>query len=71
MQSRERVKSDPGHARCDVVYFHLADSLRLTEKKAEALPYYERLLQEFEQSEYLERSRKRIAELKGGDPTRK
>ena len=46
------------------MYFHLAESLRLTDKKAEALPYYERLLKEFEQSEYLEEARKRVAELK-------
>ena len=33
---------------------------------AAALPYYERLLKEFEQSEYLENARKRVAELKPG-----
>src|SRR5439155_1055667 len=32
--------------------------------EAEALPYYERLVKEFEQSEYLEEARKRIAALK-------
>ena len=46
------------------VYFHLAESLRLTNKQAEALPYYERLLKEFEQSEHLEEASKRVAELK-------
>ena len=35
------------------------------EKTAEALPYYERLVQEFERSDYLEDARKRISELKG------
>ena len=33
-------------------------------RPAEALPYFERLVKEFEQSEYLERAQKRIAELK-------
>jgi hypothetical protein len=33
-------------------------------RKPEALPYYERLLKEFEQSEYLERAKKRVDELK-------
>ena len=62
---REVLKNDPEYTRRDAVYFHLAESLRLTpDKKAEALPYYERLLQEFEQSEYLEDARKRAAELK-------
>jgi outer membrane protein assembly factor BamD len=61
---REVLTNDPEFTKRDAVYFHLAESLRLTEKKAEALPYYERLLKEFEQSEYLEDARKRVAELK-------
>ncbi|MCA1586778.1 MAG: outer membrane protein assembly factor BamD [Acidobacteria bacterium] len=70
---REILATDPGYTQRDAVYFHLAESLLLSdkEKKPEALPYYERLLNEFEQSEFLERSRKRVAELKGGEPTRK
>lgn len=68
---REILSSDPDYTGRDAVYFHLAEALVLTDKKAEALPYYERLLHEFEQSDYLERSRKRVAELKGGEPTRK
>lgn len=61
---REVLKTDPDYTGRDALYFHLAEALRLTDKKAEALPYYERLLQEFEQSEHLEEARKRIAELK-------
>ena len=61
---REVLKIDPEYTGRDAVYFHLAESLRLTDKKPEALPYYERLLQEFEQSEYLELAKKRAAELK-------
>ena len=61
---REILKQDPEFTRRDSVYFYLAESLRATDKKAEALPYYERLLQEFEQSEHLEDARKRVAELK-------
>jgi outer membrane protein assembly factor BamD len=68
---REVLKTDPEYTNRDAVYFHLAESLVLTEKKSEALPYYERLLREFERSEYLDRSQKRIAELKGGETTRK
>jgi outer membrane protein assembly factor BamD len=61
---REVLKEDPEFTRRDAVYYYLAESLRLTDKKAEALPYYERVLKEFEKSEHLENARKRIAELK-------
>lgn len=61
------LKSDPEYTNRDAVYFYLAESLLKSELKAEALPYYERLLQEFEQSEFLEETQKRIAELKTGE----
>jgi outer membrane protein assembly factor BamD len=68
---REVLKNDPDFTGRDATYFYLAESLRLRDAKsdnkagaAEALPYYERLLKEFEQSEYLEEARKRVAELK-------
>lgn len=65
---REVLKTDPGFSGRDAVYFHLAESLYRTDKKPEALPYYERLLREFEQSEYLAEAQQRIAELKGEVP---
>ena len=46
------------------VYFYLAESLLKVKPQAEALPYFEKLVQEFEQSEHLEEARKRIDELK-------
>jgi outer membrane protein assembly factor BamD len=62
---KEVLQSDPEFTHRDAVYYHLAESLlRMPDKKAEALPYYERLLKEFEQSEYLDEARKRVAELK-------
>jgi outer membrane protein assembly factor BamD len=66
---REVLANDPAFTRRDAVYFHLAESLYRTDKKAEALPYYERLLREFEQSEFLLDTQKRVAELKGMTPT--
>jgi hypothetical protein len=33
-------------------------------REAEALPYFERLVKEFEQSEYLEKAKMRVTELK-------
>jgi len=75
---QEVLKTDPEYTNRDAVYFHLAESLtreaeqipdkdQATARRAEALPYYERLVKEFEQSEYLERAQKRIAELKGSE----
>lgn len=58
------LKQDPAYTNRDAVYFHLADSLIKMKKEAEALPYLEKLTQEFEQSEYLPETQKRIAELK-------
>ena len=58
------LKTDPAFSNRDAVYYHLADSLIKMKKDAEALPYLEKLVQEFEKSEYLTLTEKRIAELK-------
>ncbi len=58
------LDNDPGFTNRDAVYFHLAESLFVTDRKVEALPYYERLVEEFEESEHLEATRARITELK-------
>lgn len=65
---REVLKTDPGFTNRDAVYFHLAEALYRSNppQKPEALPYYERLVKEFEKSEYLQEAQKRIAELKAG-----
>jgi len=62
---------DPAYSGRDAVYYHLAESLYRTaelevkpEKKAEALTYYDRLIKEFEKSDYLVLAQKRVAELK-------
>jgi outer membrane protein assembly factor BamD len=64
----DRFKSvlaeDPEYTGRDAVYFHLAESYVKVKQPALALPMYERLVQEFERSEYLEEARKRITELK-------
>lgn len=61
---RQVLKEDPSYTGRDAVFYYLADSLAKTDKKAEAIPYFERLLKEFEQSEYLADARKRLEELK-------
>jgi outer membrane protein assembly factor BamD len=58
------LENDPEYTRRDSVYFHLAETLEKSDRKAEALPYYERLVKEFEKSEFLEEAKKRIELLK-------
>jgi outer membrane protein assembly factor BamD len=61
---QEVLKEDPEYTGRDQVYFYLAELYRRADKKDEALPYYERLVKEFVESEYLERAKERIEELK-------
>lgn len=70
---KDVLNTDPGYTNRDALYYYLAESLYQQskqmpeggkEKLAEALPYYERLLKEFEKSEFLEGAQKRILELK-------
>jgi outer membrane protein assembly factor BamD len=63
---REVLRDDPGYSGRDAVYFYLAESLARTDKKriAEAIPYLERLISEFDRSVYLEDAKKRLQELK-------
>ncbi len=73
---KEVLKTDPGYSNRDALYYHLAESLyrmgdqlKQVAHKMEALPYYERLVKEFEKSEYLEEAHQRIAEIKAGGTT--
>ncbi len=58
------LKTDPEFTNRDSVYFYLAESYVKTNRKPQALPYYEKLVNEFEKSEHLQDAQKRIAELK-------
>jgi outer membrane protein assembly factor BamD len=62
------LKQDPEYSGRDAVYFYLGESMVKAKRPAEALPYFERLVTEFEQSEHLAEARKRIAELKATPP---
>jgi outer membrane protein assembly factor BamD len=71
---KEVLKADPEFTNRDAVYFHLAESLvrqNQATSKAEALPYFERLLKEFVQSSYLESAKRRVEELKGASPVQR
>ena len=61
---RQILAEDAGFSTRDGVYYHLAESLARTDKKAEAIPYFERLLAEFTNSEFLLEGRKRLEALK-------
>jgi outer membrane protein assembly factor BamD len=65
-QSRfeDLLKEDPAYTGRDSVYFYLAESYVKLNKQAQALPMFEKLVQEFEQSEHLAEAQKRIAEIK-------
>ena len=58
------LKSDPEFSRRDGAYYYLGDAMYKWGRPAEALPYFERLVQEFEQSDYLRDAKKRIDEIK-------
>jgi outer membrane protein assembly factor BamD len=60
---KEVLKDDPGYPERDAVYYYLAESLLKTDKKAEALPYYDRLVKEFERSEFLLDAHRRLETL--------
>jgi outer membrane protein assembly factor BamD len=50
---RALLKTDPEYPMRDAVYYHLGDSLVKMGRRAEAVPYFDRLVKEFEESDYL------------------
>jgi outer membrane protein assembly factor BamD len=63
MRLQSLLKEDPEYTHRDAAYYHLAEIYLKSDRKAEAIPYYQRLVDEFVQSEYLERAQKRLKEL--------
>ena len=57
------LKEDPEYSHRDAAYYHLAEIYLRSDNKAQAIPYYQRLVDEFVQSEYLERAQRRLKEL--------
>jgi outer membrane protein assembly factor BamD len=62
------LKSDPQYSRRDALYFYLAEALIKVNRPAEALPVLQKLVDEFEQSEFLPQAQKLMAELKEKGP---
>jgi outer membrane protein assembly factor BamD len=65
------LKNDPEFTGRDKAYYMLGASYEKVSRPAEALPYYERLVKEFEQSQYLDQAKKRIDDLKSSLPAAK
>jgi outer membrane protein assembly factor BamD len=55
------LRDDPEFTNRDAVYFYLAESLVKMGRRAEAVPYYDRLLKEFEKSDYLIKAQRAMA----------
>ena len=58
------VKEDPKFTNRDGVYYYLGECYFISNQKAAALPWYDRIVKEFTQSDFLDRAKKRIAEIK-------
>jgi outer membrane protein assembly factor BamD len=58
------LDSDPQFTHRDAAYFYLGESYFKTKNSALALPYFDKLVQEFEQSEYLIEAQKRVDVIK-------
>ena len=61
---RSVLEEDPEFAGRDAVYFYLGDSYRRSGTGAEALPLFERLLEEFPESEFVEEVNEVLPELR-------
>jgi outer membrane protein assembly factor BamD len=69
------LEKDPQFSHRDAALFYLADSFDKVGRPAEALPYFDRILKEFDQSEFLEKAKTRSEAIRstmdkksGGDP---
>ena len=66
---KDLLGRDPMYSQRDAVYYYLGESLVKSERAAEAIPYFDRLVREFEVSEYLARARTRLETLPAAPPS--
>jgi outer membrane protein assembly factor BamD len=59
------LQRDPNFTNRDETYFYLAEAFEKIQRPAEALPYYDRLIKEFEKSEFLVEAQKRVDLIRG------
>src|SRR5262245_22450528 len=58
------LETDPEFTHRDAALFYLADSFDKVGRQAEALPYYDRLIKEFERSEFLAKAQLRATAIR-------
>jgi outer membrane protein assembly factor BamD (BamD/ComL family) len=63
------LKEDPEFTSRDEAFYYIGESLLKANRPAEALPYFDRILKEFDKSERAEAARKRIDEIKNAPAT--
>jgi outer membrane protein assembly factor BamD len=63
------LKADPQFTERDAVYYYLAGALAKLNRQAEAVPLLEKIEAEFVKSEYIEKSKTLLAEIKAGGST--
>jgi outer membrane protein assembly factor BamD len=61
---RTLLEGDPEYYQRDAIFFFMAEMYHRTASDNEALPYYDRVIKEFEKSEYIKRATRRIEEIK-------
>jgi outer membrane protein assembly factor BamD len=65
---QEILKEDPEYTGRDAIYYYLGEIFSRNRRQDEAIPYYQRILDEFIESEYRERAQERLADLKALKP---
>ena len=63
---QEIVDTYPEFSRMDEVFFLLGEASLKLNKPEKAVEYYERVVKNFEGSEFVKRARERLKEIKGG-----
>jgi outer membrane protein assembly factor BamD len=58
------LEKDPEYTHRDAVYFYMGECYVKAGQPAQALPYFDRLLKEFEESQYLPEAQKRVDTIK-------
>ena len=57
------LKRDPEFSYRDGPYFYMGESICIAGRPAEALPYYDKVIKEFEKSEFLKRATEKVAAI--------
>ncbi|HUL72988.1 MAG TPA: outer membrane protein assembly factor BamD [Vicinamibacterales bacterium] len=58
------VKDDPGYSKMDAVYFYLGESYYRALSEAQAVPNYNKVIEDYPKSEYVARAKARLATIK-------